>query len=274
MMQIKNLKIAVEGKEILRGISLEIRPGEIHAIMGPNGSGKSTLANALMGHPKYKMTGGKILIDGDVIADAEDNTGGTNPIFLTPEKRAHKGLFLAFQYPEEIPGVSITTFLKTAYNAMEKIRGGKPTNIVEFRKLLRAQLKEFSLDSKFLNRDLNDGFSGGEKKKMEILQMALLKPKYAVLDETDSGLDVDALKIVSEGIQKLTGLARGILLITHYQRILHYVKPHFVHVMMDGRIVESGTRSLAEKLEKEGYSWVREKVKPIPMENSPLAINS
>lgn len=271
MLQLQDLKISVDGKEILKGVSLEVRPGEIHAIMGPNGSGKSTLAHALMGHPKYVLRGGKILVENEIIAQAD----GGNPINLSPEKRAHRGLFLAFQYPEEMPGVSLATFLKTAYTSLEKIHGKTPTNIIEFRKMLREELKRFGMDSKFLNRDLNDGFSGGEKKKMEILQMALLKPKYAVLDETDSGLDVDALKIVAEGINRFADPSRGILLITHYQRILHYVKPHFVHVMIDGRIVESGGHELAEKLEREGYGWIREhatksrglsEAKPIPTE--------
>lgn len=274
MLQLQNLKISVEGKEILKGVSLDIRPGEIHAIMGPNGSGKSTLAHALMGHPKYQLTGGQIFVDKEAVA----STDGETPVNLSPDKRAYRGLFLAFQYPEEIPGVSVTSFLKTAYTSLQKARGETPMNIIEFRKLLRGHLQAFNMDVKFLNRDLNDGFSGGEKKKMEILQMALLQPKYAVLDETDSGLDVDALKIVADGINRLAAPNRSILLITHYQRILHYVKPHFVHVMMDGHIIESGNHELAEKLEKEGYSWIREKyalenshdVRPIPFENTPL----
>lgn len=262
MLKIQNLSVTVAGKNIIKNLSLEIKPGEIHAIMGPNGSGKSTLSNTLMGNPKYQVTDGEILIDGENIA------------LLSPDKRARKGLFLAFQYPEELPGVSLTSFLKTAYTAMQKERGEEPMSIIEFRKVLRTLLKEFSLDSAFLNREVNEGFSGGEKKKVEILQMALLKPKYAILDETDSGLDVDALKIVADGIGQLTGKERGILLITHYQRILHYVKPHFVHVMINGKIVESGGHELSEKLEKEGYAWLREKygipveaedLKPVPL---------
>lgn len=247
MLTIQNLSVTVAGKEIVKNLSLEIKPGEIHAIMGPNGSGKSTLSNTLMGNPKYQITNGEILIDGENIA------------LLSPDKRARKGLFLAFQYPEELPGVSLTAFLKTAYSAVQKERGEELISIIEFRKLLRTLLKNFSLDSQFLNREVNEGFSGGEKKKVEILQMALLKPKYAILDETDSGLDVDALKIVADGIGQLTGKERGILLITHYQRILHYVKPHFVHVMIDGKIVESGGYELSEKLEKEGYAWLAER---------------
>lgn len=257
MLQLENLKISVEGKEILKGISLQVRPGEIHVVMGPNGSGKSTLAYGLMGHPKYRVTNGQVFIDGEVAVSAD--------ISLSPEKRALRGLFLAFQYPEEIPGVSLMTFLKTAYNALEKARGQSVTNMIEFRKLIRDLLKRFGLDSKFLNRAVNDGFSGGEKKKMEILQLMLFQPKYALLDETDSGLDVDALKVVAEGINEFHGENHGILLITHYQRILHYIKPHFVHVMMDGQIIESGGRELAERLEREGYKWLRDG-KPIPTE--------
>lgn len=226
-----------------------MKPGEVHAVMGPNGSGKSTLANACMGHPKYKVTGGEIVLSG------EDVTA------LKADKRAQRGLFLAFQYPKEIPGVSVISFLQMAVNSVRKARGETPFSPIEFRKLLRAKLAEFSLDSKFMNRSMNEGFSGGEKKKMEILQMALLEPKIAILDETDSGLDVDALKVVSEGINKLASPTRGMLLITHYQRILHYVKPDFIHVMMDGRIVKSGGPELGERVEKEGYDWIREELK-------------
>lgn len=259
MLNIQNLSVSVTGKEIIKNLSLTIRPGEIHAIMGPNGSGKSTLANVLMGNPKYAVTSGEILLDSE------------NMTPLSADKRARKGLFLAFQYPEEIPGVSLTAFLKTAYTAVQKERGEQPISIIEFRKLLRALLKDFSLDSQFLNRDMNQGFSGGEKKKVEILQMALLRPRFALLDETDSGLDVDALKTVAEGINKINSKDRGILLITHYQRILHYIKPDFVHVMMDGRIVESGTHELSEKLEREGYEWLREK-HGIKMEETELKL--
>ena len=248
MFLIKNLHISVENKEIVKGVSLHIRPGEIHAIMGPNGSGKSTLANTIMGHPKYVITSGELILDGEHIEG------------LKADKRAKAGIFLAFQYPKEIPGVSVLSFLQMAVSAVRKARGLSELNPIEFRKLLRAKLAEFSLDSKFMNRSLNDGFSGGEKKKMEILQMALLEPRMAILDETDSGLDVDALKIVSEGINRLREPTRGVLLITHYQRILHYVKPHFIHVMMDGRIVKSGGPELGERLEREGYEWVKEEL--------------
>lgn len=242
MFHIKDLKVEVEKKAILCGVSLEIKPGEIHAVMGPNGSGKSTLANTIMGHPKYTVTSGEIIMDSE------------NIVPLKADKRALKGLFLAFQYPKEIPGVTVSSFLQMAVCAVQKARGQKPLNPIEFRKLLRSKLAEFSMDSKFMNRYLNDGFSGGEKKKMEILQMAMLQPSVAVLDETDSGLDVDALKIVAESIQRLASKELALLLITHYQRILHYVKPHFVHIMIDGKIVKSGGYELAEKVEREGYA--------------------
>lgn len=241
MFRIKNLHVKVEGKLIVGNVSLIVKPGEIHAIMGPNGSGKSSLANAIMGHPKYIITDGEILLDDE------------NLVPLKADKRARKGLFLAFQYPKEIPGVTVISFLQMAVNAVLKARGKTPLNPIEFRKLLRGKLGEFSMDSKFMNRSMNDGFSGGEKKKMEILQMAMLEPRIAVLDETDSGLDVDALKIVAEGIKRLATDSRGILLITHYQRILHYVTPHFVHVMMEGKLVKSGGPELAQRLEHEGY---------------------
>ncbi len=245
MFFIKNLFVAIAEKPIIHGLSLKIAPGEIHAIMGPNGSGKSTLANTIMGHPRYTVTGGEIFVD------------DTNLVGLKADKRAGHGVFLAFQYPKEIPGVTVISFLQMATNAVRKARALPIQSPIEFRKLLRSKLSEFSLDAKFMNRYVNEGFSGGEKKKMEILQMALLEPKLAVLDETDSGLDVDALKIVSEGINRLLSPERSILLITHYQRILHYVKPHFVHVMIDGNIVQSGGPELAARLEREGYDWLR-----------------
>ncbi len=246
MFSIKNLEVGIDEKPIIQGLSLHIKPGEIHAIMGPNGSGKSTLANAIMGHPKYTVTDGEIRMNGE------------NLVGLRPDKRAKAGVFLAFQYPKEIPGVTVLSFLQMAVAAVRKVRDEPQLNPIEFRKLLRSLLAEFSLDAKFMNRYINDGFSGGEKKKMEILQMALLEPKIAVLDETDSGLDVDALKIVAEGINRLASPQRGILLITHYQRILHYIKPHFVHVMMEGRIVKSGGPELSARLEREGYDWLRQ----------------
>ena len=248
MLAIKNLTVDVEGKSILHGVSLDIKPGEIHAIMGPNGSGKSTLANTIMGHPKYTISGGSLTLEN------EDITG------LKADKRAQKGVFLAFQYPKEIPGVTVLAFLRSAVAAVRKARGLEPLNPIEFRKLLRSKLSEFSLDAKFMNRYINEGFSGGEKKKIEILQMALLEPKIAVLDETDSGLDVDALKVVAEGVNRLASPTRGMLIITHYQRILHYVKPHFVHVMIGGNIVKSGGPELGERLEREGYEWIRKEL--------------
>lgn len=248
MFKLNNLHIGIDDKEIVHGVSLQIKPGEIHAIMGPNGSGKSTIANTIMGHPKYKITSGGIVIDGE-------NVEG-----LKADKRAQKGIFLAFQYPKEIPGVTVSAFLRTAVSAVRKARGETVLTPIEFRKLMRAKMTELSLDAKFMNRYVNEGFSGGEKKKVEILQMALLEPKIAILDETDSGLDVDALRVVSEGINRLATPGRGILLITHYQRILHYVKPHFVHIMINGNIVKSGGRDLAIQVENEGYDWVRKEL--------------
>ncbi len=246
MFQINNLHINVEEKAIVNGVTLTIKPGEIHAIMGPNGSGKSTLANTIMGHPKYKITAGTITMGSDDLTT------------LKADKRAQKGIFLAFQYPKEIPGVSVSSFLQSAVNAVRKARGLEALHPMAFRKLLREKLKEFSLAANFMNRSVNEGFSGGEKKKVEIIQMALLEPKIAILDETDSGLDVDALRTVSEGINKLASPKRGMLVITHYQRILHYVQPHFVHIMINGKIVMSGGPELSEKVEKEGYDWIRE----------------
>lgn len=258
MFSLHNLHVAVDGKEILVGVSLAVKAGEIHAIMGPNGSGKSTLANTVMGHPKYAITEGEIAIDGE------------NVTKLKVDKRASKGIFLAFQYPKEIPGVTVSSFLRMAVTAMRKTRGDTVLSPIEFRKMLREKLREFSLEPAFMNRSVNEGFSGGEKKKLEILQMALLSPRMAILDETDSGLDIDALKIVSDGINKLalphrgphvlhdgTSPKLGILLITHYQRILHYVKPDRVHIMIDGKIVKSGTNELAVQIERDGYDWIR-----------------
>lgn len=248
MFEIKHLRVGIDKKEIVHDVSLIINSGEIHAIMGPNGSGKSTIANAIMGHPKYKIESGEIILDAENIEE------------LKADKRAQKGIFLAFQYPKEIPGVSVSAFLRTAVAAVRKARGEQIYTPIEFRKLLRTKMTELNLDSKFMSRSINEGFSGGEKKKIEILQMALLEPKIAVLDETDSGLDVDALRIVAEGINRLATPKRGILLITHYQRILHYVKPHFVHIMINGQIVKSGGSDLAKKIETEGYDWIREEL--------------
>lgn len=239
-LKIKDLRVSIEDKPILKGLSLEIKQGEIHAIMGPNGSGKSTMAYALAGHPKYEVEGGEVWMD-DV-----------NLLELDPSERARMGLFLAFQYPTAIPGISMANFLRTAVNS---VRGGNGNSmpIVEFRKLLTEKMELLKMDKSFARRYLNEGFSGGEKKRAEILQMALLEPKFAILDETDSGLDIDALRVVSEGVNALTGPERGFIIITHYQRILNYIKPDFVHVMHDGRIIESGGSDLAQRLEEEGY---------------------
>ena len=245
-LEVKDLHVSVENKPILKGLTLIVNKGENHAIMGPNGSGKSTLANTLMGHPKYVVDKGEILIDGEDI------------ITLSPDKRAKKGLFLAFQYPHEVSGVSVFNFLRSSFNSVSKTPDAKPLSIIGFRKYLREKMEVLGVEESFVKRYLNEGFSGGEKKKSEILQMAVLQPKIAVLDETDSGLDIDALKIVSDAVNKMSGPDLGILLITHYQRILKYVKPEFVHVLMDGRIVKSGSMSLAEELENKGYDWIRD----------------
>ncbi len=241
---IKNLRVSIEDKLILKDLSLEVKLGEIHAIMGPNGSGKSTMAYALAGHPKYEVEAGEVWLD------------GVNLLELPPDERARMGLFLAFQYPTAIPGISMANFLRTAVNAIKGGQNGdgkKGIPIVEFRKMLTAKMELLKMDKSFARRYLNEGFSGGEKKRAEILQMALLEPKFSILDETDSGLDIDALKVVSDGINALTGPERGFIVITHYQRILNYIKPHFVHVMYDGQIIESGGPELAERLEVEGY---------------------
>ena len=246
-LEIRDLHVSVEGKPILKGLSLAVRKGEVHALMGPNGSGKSTLANALMGNPKYEVTQGQILYQ------------GVDLLELGADERARKGLFLAFQYPTAIPGVSVANFLRTALNARRKEIGEeKPIAPKEFRALVKEQMALLKMDESFAGRYLNDGFSGGEKKRAEILQMAVLRPEIAVLDETDSGLDIDALRIVSEGVNALAGPDLGVLLITHYQRILNYIKPHFVHVLVDGRIVKSGGPELALELEARGYDWIRE----------------
>ncbi len=238
---IEGLQVGVDGKEILRGVDLVVDGGRVHALMGPNGSGKSTLAYALAGHPRYQITGGKVTFRGENILD------------LAPEERARLGMFLAMQYPVEIPGVSVTSFLRTAVNAVRE----EDLPVRQFARELREQMKLLNMDPRFAERHLNEGFSGGEKKRHEILQLALLRPRLAVLDETDSGLDVDALRIVSEGVNRLRGPGLGILLITHYTRILRYIQPDAVHVMMDGRIITSGGPELANQLEEEGYEPLR-----------------
>jgi Fe-S cluster assembly ATP-binding protein len=246
---ISDLHVNVEGKEILKGLDLTVKQGEIHAMMGPNGSGKSTLAYTLMGHPKYEVVSGEVWFDGQNLLD------------MPPDERARLGLFLAFQYPTSIPGVSVANFLRSALNAKRTTgNGGKPIPIPEFRKLMTEKMKLLDMDPSFAGRYLNEGFSGGEKKRAEILQMAVLQPEIAILDETDSGLDIDALKIVSKGVNALAGPHLGILIITHYQRILNYIQPDFVHVMVDGRIVLSGGGELAHQLEERGYDWIREDV--------------
>ena len=248
MLEIRDLHAGVGEVEILKGINLTVNAGEFHAIMGPNGSGKSTLARVLSGHQSYTCTQGDILYKGKSILE------------LPPEDRAREGVFMAFQYPYEIPGVSTQEFLKTAYNSLRQHRGQPELDAVEFYRFLKDRLQVVEMDPSYLSRPLNDGFSGGEKKRNEILQMAVLEPDLAVLDETDSGLDIDALRIVSEGINHLRSPSKAILLITHYQRILEYVGPDYVHVLMDGRIVESGDGSLAQHLEEQGYDWVRDQV--------------
>lgn len=248
-LEIKNLHVSIEDKEILKGLSLTVNQGEIHAIMGPNGTGKSTLAYTLMGHPNYTVTQGEITFKGQ------------NVLELEPDERSRLGIFLAFQYPVAIPGVTVANFLRTAINSRRRAVNpeDKGMPIPEFRKLLKEKMSMLKMDQTFAGRYLNDGFSGGEKKRAEILQMATLKPEIAILDETDSGLDIDALRIVAEGVNALSGSELGVLVITHYQRLLNYIKPHFVHIMLDGRIVESGGPDLALHLEEQGYEWVREK---------------
>ena len=246
-LEIKNLHVQVENTEILHGINLAVPAGEVHAIMGPNGTGKSTLAYTLMGHPKYSITAGEVLLDGINILD------------LSAQERSHAGLFLAFQYPVAIPGVTVANFLRTAINAHRKAADPEyhGISIPEFRTLMLEKMQLLEMDPKMGGRYLNDGFSGGEKKRVEILQMAMLEPRMAVLDETDSGLDIDALRIVSEGINTLKNENLGILVITHYQRILNYLKPDVVHVMVDGQIVQSGGPDLALQLEEQGYGWIK-----------------
>lgn len=246
MLEIKNLQAGVEGKSILKGLNLTVNPGEVHAIMGANGSGKSTLANVLSGRDEYEVTGGSIAYLGkDLLA-------------MKPEERARDGVFLAFQYPVEIPGISGLYFMKTALNAVRKHRGQEELDAMEFLNLVKQKTKVLNLDESLLNRPVNEGFSGGEKKRNEIFQMAVLEPRLAILDETDSGLDIDALKVVSNGVNKLKTADNAIIVITHYQRLLDYIVPDFVHVLLDGRIVKSGGKELALELEARGYDWVKQ----------------
>jgi len=248
MLKIKNLHASVDGNEILRGIDLEIRHGEVHAIMGPNGSGKSTLARVLAGEESYEVTAGEVQLDGKDLLE------------MDPEDRAREGVFMAFQYPVEIPGVSNTYFLKAALNAVRKYRGLPEMDAMDFLTLVRQKMKWVQMDDSLLNRPVNEGFSGGEKKRNEIFHMAVLEPRLAILDETDSGLDIDALRIVAEGVNLLRSPERSFLLITHYQRLLNYIVPDFVHVLVDGRIVRSGGKELALELEEKGYAWLEQEV--------------
>ena len=246
MLEIRDLHATVDGKEILRGIDLSVGRGEIHAIMGPNGSGKSTLAKILAGHPAYEVTRGEVLFE------------GRNLLELAPDERAREGVFLAFQYPVEVPGVSNAQFLRLAYNEKRKHRGEEELDPLEFKDLLAERAKVVEMDAGLMSRSVNEGFSGGEKKRNEILQMAVLEPKLAVLDETDSGLDIDALRVVSEGVNKLRTPENAVVLVTHYQRLLNYIVPDHVHVLFKGRIVRTGGKELALELEEKGYDWIRE----------------
>jgi Fe-S cluster assembly ATP-binding protein len=250
MLKIDNLHVRVGGKEILKGLSLDVKPGQVHAIMGPNGAGKSTLGNVLAGREGYEITAGSVTFE------------GRDLLVQDPEQRAAEGVFLAFQYPVEIPGVNNTYFLRSALNAQRKVRGEPELDSMQFLKLVREKLAVLHLKDELLHRGVNEGFSGGEKKRNEIFQMAVLEPKLAILDETDSGLDIDALKNVAEGVNTLRSPDRAFLLITHYQRLLDYIKPDVVHVLADGRIVETGGPELALQLEQHGYAWVRERIAP------------
>ena len=245
MIKIKDLQARVEEKEILRGINLEIGPGEVHAIMGPNGSGKSTLSSVIAGREDYEVTGGAIDFEGEDLLD------------LDPEARAHKGIFLSFQYPVEIPGVTVSNFIKTAINESRKGRGEEPMEAREMLAKMREKTALLEMDKSYLSRSLNEGFSGGEKKRNEIFQMAMLEPKLAILDETDSGLDIDALRIVANGVNKLRSEENAVVVITHYQRLLDYIEPDFVHVLYNGKIVKSGDKNLALELEAKGYDWIK-----------------
>lgn len=246
MLTIKNLHASIDNKKILKGINLQVNAGEVHAIMGPNGSGKSTLASVIAGKEEFEVKKGTITLEGE---DLED---------LAPEARAHKGIFLSFQYPVEIPGVSVTNFIKTAINESRKARGLEDMPANQMLKLIREKAELLEIDRKFLSRSLNEGFSGGEKKRNEIFQMAMLEPKLAILDETDSGLDIDALRIVANGVNKLRNKDNAIVVITHYQRLLEYIVPDFVHVLHDGKIAKSGTKELALELEEKGYDWIKQ----------------
>jgi len=249
MLEIKNLHVKVGNHEILKGVNLTVRPGEVHSIMGPNGSGKSTLAQVLAGREAYKVTGGELLYY------------GKNLLEMAPEERARDGVFLAFQYPVEIPGVGNTYFLKAALNAVRKYRGEEELDAMDFLALAREKMRLLEMDDKFTSRSVNEGFSGGEKKRNEIFQMAVLEPKLAILDETDSGLDIDALRIVANGVNALRSPERAILVVTHYQRLLNYIVPDFVHVLVDGRIVKSGGKELALELEAKGYAWIEDEAR-------------
>ena len=248
MLKIQNLKVEIEGKEIIKGLSLEINKGEVHAIMGPNGAGKSTLSAVIAGREEYEVTGGTIEFDGKNIMD------------LAPEERSHAGIFLSFQYPVEIPGVSVTNFIKTSLNESRKAKGLEPLPAKDLLKLMREKQQLLEMDKQFMSRSINEGFSGGEKKRNEIFQMAMLDPKLAILDETDSGLDIDALRIVANGVNKLKGEDNAVMVITHYQRLLDHIIPDFVHVLFDGKIVKSGDKNLALKLEAKGYDWIKEEI--------------
>lgn len=248
MLKIKDLYAGLEGKDILQGINLEVKAGEVHAIMGPNGSGKSTLASVVAGKEEFDVTRGYITFENEDISE------------LNPEERAHRGIFLSFQYPIEIPGVSVTNFIKTAINETRKAKGKADMPASEMLKMIKEKADMLEIDRKFLSRSLNEGFSGGEKKRNEIFQMAMLEPKLAILDETDSGLDIDALKVVANGVNKLKSNDNAVLVITHYQRLLDYIVPDFVHVLMNGKIVKSGTKELAYELEEKGYDWIKEEL--------------
>ncbi len=248
MLKIKNLHAGVEGKDILDGIDLQVKPGEVHAIMGPNGSGKSTLASVIAGKEEFEVTEGELLLEGEDITE------------LDPEERAHKGVFLSFQYPVEIPGVTVTNFIKTAINETRKAKGMEDMPASQMLKLIKQKADLLEIDRKFLSRSLNEGFSGGEKKRNEIFQLAVMEPKLAILDETDSGLDIDALKIVANGVNKLKSKDNAVIVITHYQRLLDYIVPDYVHVLMQGKIVKTGSKELAYQLEEKGYDWIKEEL--------------